>query len=259
MTMAATVHRQLPFTVRFEWGLDGARAIASGADLAVVVDVLSFTTCVSVAVDRGAVVFPYPWEDAGAEDFAKHHGALLAGPRGGGGLSLSPSTLRDARTLDRVVLPSPNGSSIVHKLAQDVPLIAAVSLRNAAATADWVAAELPPDAVVAVIAAGERWPGGSLRPAVEDQIGAGAFIAGLAAAGRGGFTPEDGREGFAPEAGAAMAAFNASEPRLREALRGCSSGRELIGAGYAHDVEIAAELDAGFAVALLRDGAFRRP
>lgn len=259
MTTAAMVHRQLPFAVRFEWGLDGARAIASGADLAVVVDVLSFTTCVSVAVDRGAMVFPYPWMDAGAEDFAAHHGALLAGPRGGGGLSLSPSSLRDAQTLSRVVLPSPNGSALAFGLSQEVPLIAAVCLRNAAATAEWVASELPPDAVVAVIAAGERWPGGSLRPAVEDQIGAGAFIAGLAAAGRGGFTPEDGREGFSPEADAAMAVFNAAEPRLRDALQGCSSGRELIGAGYADDVEIAAELDAGFAVALLRDGAFGRP
>lgn len=259
MTTAGTVHRQLPFTVRFEWGLDGARAVASGADLAVVVDVLSFTTCVSVAVDRGAIVFPYPWKDAGAEDFAAHHDAQLAGPRDGGGLSLSPSSLRDARTLNRVVLPSPNGSYIAHELAREIPLIAAVSLRNAAATADWVAAELPADAVVAVIAAGELWPGGSLRPAVEDQIGAGAFIAGLAAAGRGGFTPEDGREGFAPEADAAMAVFNAAEPRLHDALRGCSSGRELIGAGYADDVEIAAELDAGTTVALLRDGAFQRP
>ena len=259
MTMAGTVHRQLPFTVRFEWGLGGARAVASGADLAVVVDVLSFTTCVSVAVDRGAMVFPYPWKDAGAEDFAAQHDAQLAGPRGGGGLSLSPSSLRDARTLSRVVLPSPNGSSIAHELAREIPLIAAVSLRNAAATADWVASELPPDAVVAVIAAGELWPGGSLRPALEDHIGAGAFIAGLAAAGRGGFTPEDGREGFAPEADAAMAVYNAAEPRLHEVLRGCSSGRELIGAGYTDDVEIAAELDAGIAVALLRDGAFQRP
>ncbi|GAA4024841.1 hypothetical protein GCM10023063_01340 [Arthrobacter methylotrophus] len=259
MTTAAAVHRQLPFAVRFEWGLDGGRAVASGAQLAVVVDVLSFTTCVSVAVDRGAMVYPYLWKDAGAEDFAAHHGALLAGPRGGGGLSLSPSSLRDAPALGRVVLPSPNGSSIAYELSRDVPLIAAVSLRNAAATADWVAAELPRDAVVAVIAAGERWPGGSLRPAVEDQIGAGAFIAGLAAAGRGGFTPEDGKEGFSPEAEAAMAVFNASEPRLRDALQECSSGRELIGAGYPDDVEIAAELDAGVAVALLREGAFRQP
>lgn len=254
----SAVHRQLPYTVRFEWGLDGARVVAPGADLAVVVDVLSFTTCVSVAVDRGAVVFPYPWKDATAEDFAAHHGADLAGPRNGGGLSLSPASLRAAETLNRVVLPSPNGSTIAHALAAEVPLVAAVSLRNAAATAAWAAAELPPEAVVAVIAAGERWQDGSLRPAVEDQIGGGAFIAGLVATGKGGYEAEDGRHGYSPEAVAAMAVFDAAEPRLREMLHGCSSGRELIGEGYADDVDIAAELDGSSAVAILRDGAFRR-
>ena len=62
---ASAAHRQLPSTVRMEWGLDGARTVASGADLAVVVDVLSFATCVSVALDRGAEVFPFPWKDTG--------------------------------------------------------------------------------------------------------------------------------------------------------------------------------------------------
>ncbi|MEZ2390505.1 2-phosphosulfolactate phosphatase [bacterium RCC_150] len=250
MTAAGTVQRQLPFTVRFEWGLDGARAIAPGAELAVVVDVLSFTTCVSVAVDRGAAVFPYPLKDAGAEDFAIKHSARLARPRGSGGLDLSPGSLRDAANLGRVVLPSPNGSALAFELAGSVPLVVAVSLRNAAATADWALAALSPDAVVAVIAAGERWPNGMLRFAVEDQLGAGAFIAGLAAAGR---------DVMSPEALMAAAAFNAAEPRLAELLRDCTSGRELIAEGYANDVEIAAGLDAGYAVALLRDGAFRQP
>jgi 2-phosphosulfolactate phosphatase len=137
-----------------------------------------------------------------------------------------------------------------------VPLVAAVSLRNAAATAEWVAANLPGDAVIAVIAAGERWPGGALRPAVEDQIGAGAFIAGLVAAGKGGYEAEDGRYGYSPEAVAAMAVFEAAEPRLREMLHGCSSGRELAGGGYGADVDIAAELDGSDAVAILANGVF---
>jgi 2-phosphosulfolactate phosphatase len=253
---ASAAHRQLPYAVRLEWGLDGARTVAPGADLAVVVDILSFSTCVSVALDRRAVVFPFPWKDTGAEDFAAHHDAQLAGPRNGGGLSLSPASIRAAASLERVVLPSPNGSALCHELAGEVPLVAAVSLRNAAATADWVAANLPEDAVIAVIAAGERWPDGTLRPAVEDQIGAGAFVAGLVAAGKGGYEAEDGRHGYSPEAVAAMAVFEATEPRLREMLHSCSSGRELAGAGYGDDVDIAAELDDSGAVAILVDGAF---
>ncbi|HEY1158774.1 MAG TPA: 2-phosphosulfolactate phosphatase, partial [Arthrobacter sp.] len=119
-------------------------------------------------------------------------------------------------------------------------------------------ANLPDDAVVAVVAAGERWPDGTLRPAVEDHIGAGAFIAGLVAAGKGGYEAGDGRHGYAPEAVAAMAVYESAEPRLREVLQQCSSGRELSGAGYAADVDIAAELDQSDSVAILRNGAFRR-
>ena len=254
---ANAAHRQLPFTVRLDWGLEGARTVVPGADIAVVVDVLSFGTCVSVALDRGTLVFPYPWKDTGAEDFAARHQAQLAGPRDGGGPSLSPVSLGGAGPLERLVLPSPNGARLCHALAGEVPLVAVACLRNAAATADWVAANCPADAVVAVVAAGEQWPGGTLRPAVEDQIGAGAFIAGLAAAGKGGYEAGDGRHGYAPEAVAAMAVFEASEPRLRELLHHCASGRELSGEGYAGDVDVAAELDGSDSVAILRDGAFR--
>lgn len=46
-----TAHRQSDYRVRFEWGPVGADAIVERAALAVVVDVLSFTTTLSVAVD----------------------------------------------------------------------------------------------------------------------------------------------------------------------------------------------------------------
>ena len=249
MSEVQAAHRQLPFTVRFEWGLDGAMAVAPGAELAVVVDVLCFTTCVSVAVERGAEVFPYRWKDGTAAGFAAEQQAVLAGRRGGKGVSLSPTSLRSASTLDRVVLPSPNGSALAHSLAGAVPRVVAVCLRNARATADWAARNLPPAAVIAVIAAGEKWPDGGLRPALEDQLGAGAFLAAL---------PGHRRAGFSPEAGWAMDAFTAAEPRLGDTLLECSSGRELVFGGYQEDVEIAAELNRSTAVALLDDGAFRR-
>jgi 2-phosphosulfolactate phosphatase len=44
--------------VRFEWGLAGARVLASVSEVLVVVDVLSFSTAVEVALARGATVVP---------------------------------------------------------------------------------------------------------------------------------------------------------------------------------------------------------
>jgi 2-phosphosulfolactate phosphatase len=38
-------------------------AIAHDADVAAVVDVLSFSTAASVAINRGAIVYPYRWND----------------------------------------------------------------------------------------------------------------------------------------------------------------------------------------------------
>jgi 2-phosphosulfolactate phosphatase len=52
-------HRQLDYALRFDWGLTGAEAILKNADVAIVVDVLSFTTAVRVAVDAGTDVLPY--------------------------------------------------------------------------------------------------------------------------------------------------------------------------------------------------------
>jgi 2-phosphosulfolactate phosphatase len=71
---------QEPFAVRCEWGAAGLEH-AAASEVVVVVDVLSFTTTVSAAVDRGVTVLPWRsgHDDAGA--FAAAHGAELAAPR----------------------------------------------------------------------------------------------------------------------------------------------------------------------------------
>jgi hypothetical protein len=73
-----SAHRQLDYAVRFDWGLSGAEAILENADVAVVVDVLSFTTAVSVAVDAGICVLPYRCDDERARDYARERDAALA-------------------------------------------------------------------------------------------------------------------------------------------------------------------------------------
>ena len=174
-------HRQPSYRVRFDWGPTGAAAIAEGADVAVVVDVLSFTTTLCVAVERGMAVLPYRWKDERAAAYAEERAATLAVGRlearslpGEAGVSLSPAAMARVSGVDRVVLPSPNGSSIAFGLADSGCTVVGACLRNRRAVADWLAAR---DGTVAVVAAGERWPDGSLRPAVEDLWGAGAVLA----------------------------------------------------------------------------------
>jgi 2-phosphosulfolactate phosphatase len=229
------------------------------------VDVLSFTTTVSVALDQGAVVFPYPWQDESAQEFARRHGAVLAVGRneaafaGGvtrqarGGarpVSLSPVSMRAAPGLDRIVLPSPNGSALAAALARSGCQIIAACLRNRAAVAAWVA-DQPCDPhrapVIAVIAAGERWPDGTLRPAIEDLWGAGAVIAALEGVGM---------TSRSPEASAAAAAWHLIAEAPANALVSCTSGVELVDAGFGADVAIAAELDASPCVPFLVEGRF---
>lgn len=113
-------HGQAAYRVRFDWGLTGAQALVADTqpgDVAVVVDVLSFTTTLSVALDRGITVYPYPWVTADAPAYAAQREAVLArgrraGLSEGGAVSLSPASFDGVSGIDRVVLPSPNGSAI---------------------------------------------------------------------------------------------------------------------------------------------------
>jgi 2-phosphosulfolactate phosphatase len=242
-------HGQTGYRVRLDWGLDGARAVGVDDATTVVVDVLSFTTTLTVALDVGAVVYPYRWNDGTAEQYARENDAVLAVGRshaGSGQVSLSPASLRVGPPPRRLVLPSPNGATIAHHLAtQGAPCLAA-SLRNAAAVARALTGRLGTTDTVAFVAAGERWPGGGLRPAVEDLWGAGAVIAHLR------------EHGWAcsPEADMARAAYAAVRGREREALLACASGRELTQQGYPHDVTIAAEINTSTVVPVLQDGRF---
>ena len=247
--MTRGAHGQTAFTRRLDWGLGGARALVADArpgDVAVVVDVLSFTTTLTVAVEQGVVVHPYPWRAEDAASYAASRDATLAVSRreglADGTVSLSPVSFAGVTGVHRVVLPSPNGSAIAFALADAGVTVVGASLRNAPAVAHWLRAR--PAARVSVVAAGERWPDGQLRPAVEDLWGGGAVLAGL------------GETGLSPEASAAVAAFRAVEGRLAVELPHCASGRELVEDGFAADVEVASAYDVSGVVPVLTGDAF---
>lgn len=237
--------------IRVEWGQAGAQTLGPHSAALMVVDVLSFTTAVSVAVDAGTAVLPYPWRDGGAEEYAARHDATLAVGRRATSpqrpWSLSPTALRLAPAPRRLVLPSPNGSAIAAAVS-GVPVIAAC-LRNATAVAAWMVrqgwgtADLP----IAIIPAGEQWPGqDAVRPAVEDWIGAGMIVSALVAAGAG---------PLSSEASAAKTLYEGSNdvPGL---VTECASGRQLTDMGFGDDVVVATEMDSSTAVPVLIDGMF---
>lgn len=244
-------HDQSTYRLRMEWGPTGAEVVP--ADYAVVVDVLSFTTTLSVAVERGIEVFPFRWKDSRAAEHAMRHGATLAVGRfealsrgDARHVSLSPASLAEVDGIERLVLPSPNGSAISFALADSGAQVVGACLRNAAAVARWLAPQVADGASVVVVPAGERWHDDTLRPAVEDLWGAGAVLTALDA---------EAEASASPEARMAMAAWQAAV--LPHDLLHCAGGRELGGAGFVADVEIAARTDVSEVVPVLVGESFR--
>lgn len=233
---------QQEFDIRFEWGEHGVAVLAPISQAVIIVDVLSFSTSVDIAVHRGAMVFPYRGKNAAAADFAASVNAELAHPkRTKGRFSLSPASLMQVQPGTRIVLPSPNGATLA-LAAKPAPVLAGC-LRNARAVA---LASKRYGRKIAVIAAGERWQDDySLRPSFEDLIGAGAIISFLS-----------GR--LSPEATSAAAAFQAVRTKLGEVLHQCSSGKELIERGFSEDVSLASQLNATDLAPVLIDAAFVR-
>ena len=221
-------HDQSTHRIRMEWGPTGAAAVP--ADYAVVVDVLSFTTTLTVALERGIEVFPFRWRDSRAAEHAVRHGATLAVGRfealsrgDARHISLSPASLAEVEGVERLVLPSPNGSTIAFALADSGAQVVGACLRNAGAVARWLAPKVADGASVVVVPAGERWYDDTLRPAVEDLWGAGAVIAGLV-------DLLEGPAQASPEARMAVAAWRGGPAPGRPArLRGWdrAGGRRL--------------------------------
>lgn len=218
---------QSSYQVRLDWGTQGLARLAP-ADVVIVVDVLRFSSTLADAVASGqriTLADAMRWSTNGATVAA----------------AASTPTVPDARPVTVLI----------------------GGIRNAAATARAVMAVQERQgarASVSIVAAGELAPGGELRFAVEDQLGAGAIVAALC---------DLGIDHSSPEAAAAAEAFRALRPGLRHMLVGSGSGRELVD-GVASTARMeaagvrptttaeAAEVDAVDAVPVLNEGVFER-
>jgi 2-phosphosulfolactate phosphatase len=234
-------HLQGTYDVRFEWGTAGAHSLSADSDVVIVVDVLRFTTAVEAANASGVTVYPCRWKDERASEMAESVGALLADSSDPDGPSLSPRSLARLSRGSKVVLPSPNGATCSLTASASGAMVMAACLRNARAVAERA---LRDHATITVIACGERWPDGSLRPSIEDLVGAGAVISWLPG-------------NRSPEADTAASVFSSAARRLGDLMAACASGREALAMGWIDDLRYASELDVSDIVPALIDGAYR--
>jgi 2-phosphosulfolactate phosphatase len=226
------VYGQEPFPCRFQWGPDCARLAAAAGHIVVIVDVLVFSTSITTVVDRGASVLPVG-SIAEARAEAERWSAVELPGRArptAEGWSHSPVTLTTLPDGLRLVYTSANGARCC-AATEGATAVLVGGLMNASAVGRAAAGlHAQTGRPITVIGCGERWDDGSLRPALEDELGAGAIIAALPLA-------------KSVEARGAEALFLARRDVLVEDLWDCASGRELRAREYGDDVTFAARLD----------------
>ncbi|MGW3956168.1 2-phosphosulfolactate phosphatase [Streptomyces sp. NPDC004752] len=243
-----------------EWGRQAAKLAADRGDAVVVVDTLTFSTTVTMAVSRGAAVLALSRTEVErlggpygvAQTYRVPPPALTQGGTDAK-RTLSPSSVGNLVSGDQVALTSINGAGIVSS-ARHATVLLAGCLRNRTAVARWCASALTGGAVrrVTVIAAASRWSSmlataGGIRPSIEDWLGAGAIADAAAALG----------VSLSTEAKAAASTYAAAEQDgLDRWLRGSTTGRELIQKDFGSDVDEAARLDQDDTVPRLDDRGF---
>lgn len=232
-------------SVHVEWGPEGAALAAGRGDVVVVVDMLSLSTAMSIAVAREMTCLVYSGAEI-EEMGGPGQAAVLLGARSlsrerraePGRLSLSPASLTTAEPGQRVVFTSPDGAAAV-QAASTAPAVLIGGPRNATACSRLVAEYMGSTLAgrVTLVACGERWSSAApgtvgRRPAVEDWAGAGSICARLA------------DFGYSLSAEARLAARLWETGRVLEDLAECLSARELRARGFAADVDLALHVDA---------------
>jgi 2-phosphosulfolactate phosphatase len=238
---------QSPYVCRVEWGRRGAREAAERGDIIIIVDVLSFSSTVVSALHFGAVIYPYPPYADGKGYAEKLNAEYILGraeAAKAGKPTLSPVSFNEEHSNKRYVLSSLNGAFCTW-IASEVPALLIGSLLNASSVASAATQlRLLSNANITVIPCGEQWGSGreeedTLRPAIEDYLGAGAILSYL-----------DGEK--SPEAEVCIGAFLQVKPKVEELIWNCGSGRELRERGFEADVKHCSHLNIYQTVPILK-------
>ena len=227
------------FNVYCEWGLKGIQKYKEISDVIIIVDVLSFSTSVDIAVANGAVIYPYKFLDETTYLYSMQVNAELASvSRSKDEYSISPVSLMSIPSGTKLVIPSPNGAELSLSTGS-VPTICSC-FRNFKSVAEYA---MSFGENILVIPAGEKWDDGSIRFAIEDYLAAGALISCIGG-------------NLQTESKAASVLFNNLKDNVQDILKNCASGMELIEKGFEEDVSLASELNSSDSVPVLSQKAF---
>ncbi len=238
--------------IHLEWSAIGAKLAAARGDIVVIVDVLSFSTSVTVVLANGGTALSYSHqeiqEQGGPEAVALRLNAeIISRDRQftQSRFSLSPVSLKAIQPQDRIVLTSINGARCVSSAAKS-PIVVIGALINRLAVAEAISQMLRLSETnrCTLIACGELWSSifpaeEGMRPSIEDLIGVGAIAQALSTE----FT-------LSIEAQNAVDTFNANRENLLSFLSNSISGRQLISRDFGGDVELASQLDSEKVVAV---------
>jgi 2-phosphosulfolactate phosphatase len=241
-----------PGSCHLDWAADGLRFALRDGRIAVIADILRFSTAVTTAVANGFIIYPVADQQEVVPLSRRVRGAA-GGRSGEARFSLSPFGYLGAAGLSdkKVVLWSPNGAACA-SLVKPGDLAYIGCLLNARALAvhlERVCRKTKRG--VTLIAAGEQqafsdgqrilYDVQSARRvfAVEDYLGCGAILSYL-------------RLPKSPEAEVCEAAFRSSRRRLLRLMLGSFSGLFLQQRGLERDVAWAAQLNKYAALPVIR-------
>src|SRR5688572_3224037 len=99
------IYNQHEYDIRFEWGQRGVEKLSSISDVVIIIDILSFSTCVDIVTGNLASVIPYKWKDETAIELAKSKNAFLADHKRqySTSYSLSPTSLLTVNKNEKIV------------------------------------------------------------------------------------------------------------------------------------------------------------
>ncbi len=235
----------------FDWGVHGVKQAVKKGDIIIIVDVLSFSTSVAIAVKNSAFIFP-ALSNEDAVNIKDQFNTEISVKRNEvpskGNFSLSPATYYEIEPETKIALLSPNGATCTKQVDNSQSVFCG-ALVNCSTVAEAAFNEaVKQNSNITVIACGERLKGTDdiykIRMAVEDYLGAGAILSKIPL----------------PKTAESIVCENAYGKLVNhvpDLIWKCESGVELREINFGNDIHIATNLNSIPVAPVYRNGFYQ--